>query len=272
VKEEAMNTRMTTRRFAFSMVEVLIVLGLLALLFAFLVPVVQRVRSAAARTQSMNNLRQLGIGCHAFHDVSKRLPFNGEKGSLADFRVRDSGSWAYQILPFMEQEPAFKTPERSRDLFFPVYLCPQRGRLGATTEGKFKGAVTDYAINCWLNEWKDGSLAAPNRGMKIHTIPDGSSNTVLLGQLALRTTDYQAREATEGLETFFIGGMAGSGRNGFKHMQDAPDIAAVPNFGSPISSGTLFCMGDVVVRQISFSFSMETGLRPNDEKPAPGDR
>lgn len=269
-----MNAPCFARRRGFTMMEVLIVLGLLALLLAFLAPVIQRFRESSTRAQASNNLRQIGIGLHSFHDVHKRLPFNGQKGSVADFRMRDSASWAYQILPFMEQEPAFKVPERGRELTFPVYLCPQRRRLGVTTEGKLKGAVTDYALNCWINDPKDGSGSAPNSSAKLQRIVDGTSNTVLVGQLAMRSTDYQAKDAAEGRETFFVGGLTGSGRSGFKPIQDSPDGDVANQFGGPFPRGVLYCMGDASIRQISFmrdAAAIAGALKPDDDKAAPED-
>src|SRR5688500_4619057 len=70
------------------------------------VPAVQKVRSAAARTQSTNNARQLGIGVHAYHDVQKRLPFNGLQHAVGPHPY--TGSWGWMILPYIEQEPLYK--------------------------------------------------------------------------------------------------------------------------------------------------------------------
>ena len=77
-------TQSNRSRPAFSMIEVLFVLGLLALLLAFLAPAVQKVREAAARTQSANNEKQQALGCHAFHDTFRKFPFNGTAGTFGD--------------------------------------------------------------------------------------------------------------------------------------------------------------------------------------------
>ena len=120
-------------------VSALVILSIVAIVIALFVPSVEKVRDAAARTQSVNNIKQIGLGCHAFHDTNKRLPFNGSDASPAQAPeikytkeaaagAFTSGSWAFQILPFVDQAPVFNGGRPNVDFGLAIYLCPGRGR------------------------------------------------------------------------------------------------------------------------------------------------
>src|SRR3954470_20783600 len=91
----------------FTLIELLVVIAIIAILIALLVPAVQKVRQAAARTQSTNNLKNIGLAFHGFHDAVKYLPFNGTM--VAAGGNSTTGSWAFQILPYIDQTPMFTT-------------------------------------------------------------------------------------------------------------------------------------------------------------------
>ena len=90
-------------RCAFTLIELLVVIAIIAILIALLVPAVQKVREAANRTSTNNNLRQIGIAVHSYHDTFKKMPQGVVYTSPYYY-----WSWMAQIMPFMEQGPLYK--------------------------------------------------------------------------------------------------------------------------------------------------------------------
>src|SRR5205085_95016 len=85
--------------------------GVIGVLVALLLPAVQMAREASRRTKCQNNLKQLGLGMHTFHDTFKKLPFNSV-GSLGYGRPSTpSGSWAYNIMPFVELQALYQSTD-----------------------------------------------------------------------------------------------------------------------------------------------------------------
>src|SRR5688500_7855299 len=100
-------------RKGFTLIELLVVIAIIAILIALLVPAVQKVRSAAARTQCQSNMRQLAIAVHSYENVNKRFPPAGKGYGWCRFPVHSDpviynlNGWVL-VLPYMEQEPLFR--------------------------------------------------------------------------------------------------------------------------------------------------------------------
>jgi prepilin-type N-terminal cleavage/methylation domain-containing protein len=121
---------------AFTLIELLVVIAIIAVLVGLLVPAVQKVREAAARTQCFNNLRQIGIGLHDYHDVKGTFPSGHIELLDSNGNYQYYTSWAITLLPYIEQDNLFKqyldnpVPNQDRrnqafcQAYISIYTCP----------------------------------------------------------------------------------------------------------------------------------------------------
>ena len=207
------------QRGGFTLIELLVVIAIIAILIALLVPAVQKVREAAARTQCINNLKQIGLGIHNFESTHKRLPpaFGGSTwaGGVATQANSASvkfpavyGSVVVFILPYIEQDNLWKlikvagTPEKYMPISTnaggvtgdkrPVstYACPADPSLrdGLQDSGVANPyAGISYSANVQVFGTVNQATGAQmtqaqggwDGGLRIATIQDGSSNTIL---------------------------------------------------------------------------------------------
>jgi prepilin-type N-terminal cleavage/methylation domain-containing protein/prepilin-type processing-associated H-X9-DG protein len=203
------------QRCGFTLIELLVVIAIIAVLIALLLPAVQAAREAARRIQCVNNLKQLGLALHNYHDAMLVLP----PGYIAASPFKDGEtdtapgwSWASMILPRLEQAPLFASINFSLPVRAPAnttgvqtnllgFLCPSDQFQGPTfpvTDGFGNTLATvapsSYAASCG-DDPSDTAFGFDNLGngrglffrdssIRIAGITDGTSQTVMLEERA----------------------------------------------------------------------------------------
>ena len=189
------------RHTGYTLIELLVAIGIIAVLIGLLLPAVQKVREAAARMQCSNHLKQIGLAVHAYHDTVHRFPIDDDFGWANS--TRRPLTLYTALLPYVEQ------PNNTPDNPLPVkiFLCPSRRDVAV-------GPRVDYASGHHPDWWDDGTglysvLGGPYlkpvrgqfsqrrfrlyTGVNLQTLTnqDGSSGTLLLTHKGLAPRHYQ---------------------------------------------------------------------------------
>jgi prepilin-type N-terminal cleavage/methylation domain-containing protein len=271
------------KRDGFTLIELLVVIAIIAVLIGLLIPAVQKVREAADRALCGNNLKQIGLAIHGYHDTYRRIPYLRGPGDTVD----DSGhTWAVLILPFIEQgnfaqgwQVAGSTTlagyasvsAATRQQVVPIYFCPSRkpyrlsaGVGGGNNNDEFDnapGACGDYAAcsgndpNTVSDNWEkaNGAIVTESTRLGFKNITDGLSNTFFVGEKHINQNSYSTSTYDQSMYNSDSAAscqrIAGPGNLLAKSVTD-PDATI---FGSAHPGVVLFVFGDGSVRAVSVS-------------------
>jgi prepilin-type N-terminal cleavage/methylation domain-containing protein/prepilin-type processing-associated H-X9-DG protein len=280
------------RRNAFTLIELLVVIAIIAILIALLVPAVQKVRESASRITCVNNLKQLGLALHSYHDRTKAFPpgyadLNSDPNSDASMDRGPGWGWAAFLLNDVEQSAVYSRIDFNQNVgvnpicqtFLPIFYCPSDMQVTpfavyntSNPPGSTPLALVAQGNYIAVNGTKEtsfyaGSNTGPflrNSRFRIADITDGLSNTLFIGErnsAHSRTTwvgavpggSVPALQSSDPVGNGEYAAALVLAHGNRSHVPNDPSLWDADVFYSRHTGGANFLLGDGSVRIINSS-------------------
>ncbi|GIW82425.1 MAG: prepilin-type N-terminal cleavage/methylation domain-containing protein [Gemmatales bacterium] len=281
------------RTAGFTLIELLVVIAIIGVLVGLLLPAVQKVREAANRLRCVNNLKQLGVAVHAYHDASNFLPI-----SYNPWHGKSGAGWILHSLPFLEQQNLYRQFEVGfNGAFFsyaginhpscraaaktqlPILQCPSDESVRQLSTQQFQWSGIPVALTSYKGvigdtrmggsrsihpgtepdrHWTTGNNGLFYRStylepIRLDDIIDGTSNTFMIGE-DIPEHNYHSM-------AYYANGDYASCHAPLNYMPDPPTPTQwwnVMSFRSRHPGGANFCLADGSVRYISQTINYST--------------
>lgn len=234
-------------RRGFTLIELLVVIAIIAVLIALLLPAVQQAREAARRSQCKNNLKQLGLALHNYHDSNQVFPMGLSDSVWGNTElIGDGWAWGAAVLPYLDQGPLFNQFNFNVNPYnaggnqalgatpLTVFSCPSDlkpptspNNPGNAAAGKGTTAVatTSYAVSAGpfdgapcvqsgtvpIPEPRNTGLFQVNRSQSLRHVTDGASNVIAVGEIRWIPNGTDATAAAYGSDRQYIYGHVTTG-------------------------------------------------------------
>lgn len=221
----------------FTLIELLVVIAIIAILIALLLPAVQQAREAARRTQCKNNLKQMGIAFHNYHDAHGVFPKGGYGGNLSSPAMYNTAnalgcrqvSWGTSLLPYLDQATVYHRWDHSlwylegsnqelAQTRLSVFICPSSPLPALRPQGDDPGATTLYARSDYSGNYGERGLRCfPATNCQNNYATEGDTSGQPRGTMTLQPSatffspTYSLRDFVDGTTTTIMLGEAPNG-------------------------------------------------------------
>lgn len=261
----------------FTLIELLVVIAIIGILVGLLLPAVQQAREAARRTQCKNQLRQLGLAMHNYHDVHKRLP-PSMVFALDGSSESKWWSWNVMLLPMIDQGVIYQRLNLHVDglsptgpsanlaiakMRMPLFDCPSDSYPGVYKAVGTPALATTSYLTCRgsVRYPTEGNGFFPDRNVsrQFRDITDGESNTIMLGERVVEGNQQTPWwMAASGYDSHGLGDETLDSEEGLFAGKAGTVGVDAKHWWSMHPGGSHFALGDGSVRFLSYSMNQQT--------------